>query len=71
MRNINQNVKEEYDIIPKAVTERPCLGFPEAVRLAMHEPPHLRSVDVDKLGQEIEKGKLPINQEGIFDEVKS
>ena len=39
-----------------------CIGSPEAVRLMMNKPPHLRSEDVDELEQEIEKGKLPMHQ---------
>ncbi|MDQ3254706.1 MAG: hypothetical protein M3R15_12485 [Acidobacteriota bacterium] len=42
---------------------------PAAVRQVMHEPPHLTWEDVDELERAIEEGKLPMHQEGVFDEI--
>lgn len=43
-------------------------GSPAAIRQVMHEPPHLMWEDVDELERAIEKGKLPVHQDGVFDE---
>lgn len=43
-------------------------GSPAAIRQVMHEPPHLKWEDVDELERAIEGGKLPVNQESVFDE---
>jgi hypothetical protein len=37
----------------------------------MHEPPHLPWEDVDALERAIAEGKLPVRQEGVFDEKES
>jgi anti-sigma28 factor (negative regulator of flagellin synthesis) len=42
-------------------------GSPAAIRRAMCEPPHLDEDDVDELEQAIEEGKLPVQQESVFD----
>lgn len=46
-------------------------GSPAALRQAMHEPPHLPWEDVDALERAIAEGKLPVRQEGVFDEKES
>jgi hypothetical protein len=61
---------QPISILVDTISGQFCIGSPEAVRLVMHKPPHLRSEDVDELEQEIEKGKLPMHQIGVFDEVK-
>ena len=43
-------------------------GSPMLIRKAMNEPPHLKCEDVDILEQEIEQSKLPMRQEGVFEE---
>ena len=43
------------------------LGFPLAIREAIHESPHLRPEDVDELERVIEDGKLPVKPGGVFD----
>jgi hypothetical protein len=43
-------------------------GSPAAVQQVMHEPPHVMWEDVDELERAIEAGKLPVHQEGVFDE---
>ena len=43
-------------------------GSSATLRQVMHEPPHLRCEDVDELEREILHGKLPMHQEGVFDE---
>ena len=43
-------------------------GSPDLIRQAMHEPPHLSSGEVDELEQAMEAGKLPVRQEGVFEE---
>ena len=45
-------------------------GSPAAIRQAMREP-HLRREAVDELEQAIAEGKLPVQQEGVFDEKES
>lgn len=47
--------------------ERLHPGSPAAIRRVMHEPPHLKWEDVDELERAIEEGKLPVNQESVFD----
>ena len=42
-------------------------GSPAAIRQVMHEPPHLRWEDVDELERAIEEGKLPVDQESVFE----
>jgi hypothetical protein len=39
-----------------------------AIRKAMHEPPHLKWIDVDQLEEVIAQGKLPVRQGSVFDE---
>lgn len=46
-------------------------GSPAAIRQVMHEPPHLNWEDVDELERAIEEGKLPVRQEGVFDDIGS
>ena len=38
-------------------SEQSYSGSPEAIRLAMRKPPHIKPEDIDELEQEIEKGK--------------
>lgn len=45
-------------------------GSPVAIRQAMHEPPHLTEEDVDELERAIEEARLPLRQEGVFDNGK-
>lgn len=46
-------------------------GSPAVIRQVMHEPPHLNWEDIDGLERAIEEGKLPVHQEGVFDEIGS
>jgi len=46
---------------------RAVLDSPSAIRKVMHELPHLKSPDVDEWDRAIEKGKLPVRQENVFD----
>lgn len=50
------------------LTEQVQLGAPAAIREVMHEPPHLASEDVDELERQIERGKLPVMTNNVFDE---
>lgn len=43
-------------------------GSAQAIRQAMHEPPHLSEEDVAALERAIEESKLPVNFRGVFDE---
>lgn len=57
---------------PVSVTVEPLVGKPRpgspmAIRQVMHEPPHLTWEDVDELERAVEEGKLPVNQESVFD----
>jgi hypothetical protein len=58
-----QEVDVEVELVRK-----PVKGSPQAILLAMSEPPHLSSEDVDALERAIEEGQLPFIDEGIFDE---
>jgi hypothetical protein len=49
-------------------SEQSYSGSPEAIRLAMRKPPHIKPEDIDELEQEIEKGKLLVYSKGVFDE---
>jgi hypothetical protein len=49
-------------------TEQLHPGSPAAVQQVMNEPPHVMWEDVDELERAIEAGKLPVHQEGVFDE---
>jgi len=51
----------------RVLAEEPEPGSPDAVRQAMHEPPHLASKDVDEVEKAIEEGKLPVSSESIFE----
>ena len=50
------------------VAGEPMVGSPEAIRKAMHRPPHLEPEWVDLMEQAIEQGRLPVIQEGAFDD---
>ncbi len=50
------------------LTEQSQPSAPAAIRQAMHELPHLQWEDVDELERAIEDAKLPVHQEGVFDE---
>ena len=39
-----------------------------AIRKAMHEPPHLKWIDVDQMGEAIVQGRLPVRQGSVFDD---
>jgi len=43
------------------------IGSPEAVLLAMREPPHLSSSAIDDLEAAIASGSLPVRDLGTFD----
>jgi len=45
-------------------SEQSCSGSPEAIRLAMRKPPHVKPEDIDELKREIEKGKIQIHSKG-------
>ena len=56
---------------PVSISVEPLVGQPDpcspaAIRQVMHEPPHLKSEDVDELEKAIEQGKLPVQQESVF-----
>jgi hypothetical protein len=60
---------QPVSVIVEPLTERLLMkGSPEAIRRAMHEPPHLTPEDVADLERAIEEGKLPVREEGIFEE---
>ena len=52
----------------EAVADEPALGSPEAIRKAMHRPPHLDPEWVDLMEQAIKQGQLPVAREGVFDD---
>lgn len=39
-----------------------------AIRKVMHEPPHLKRIDVDQMEEAIAQGKLPVRPGSVFDE---
>ncbi len=43
-------------------------GVPAVVRQAMHDLPHLQWAQVDELERAITEAKLPVQDQGIFDE---
>ncbi len=69
-QRVEQVALERLAPLLESATEKPS-GSPAAIRQAMREPPHLRLEDVDELERAIAEGKLPIHQEGVFDESAS
>lgn len=55
-------------IFIEPLTQEVELGLPAAIREVMHEPPHLASEDVDELERQVERGKLPVMTNNVFDE---
>ncbi len=66
-KSVEQVALERLAPLLESSTEKPS-GSPAAIRQAMSEPPHLRWEDGDELERAIEEGKLPVHQEGVFDE---
>lgn len=58
---------QEVAVSVEPVAEQPPRGSPTAVREAMHKPPHLLPEDVEELEKAIERGKLAVRSEGVFD----
>jgi predicted RNase H-like HicB family nuclease len=56
-----ESLKEAIKLI---LSEQSCPGSPEAIRLAMRKPPHLKPEDIDELEREIEKGKNQTQSKG-------
>lgn len=57
-------------VLVEPLIGQPQAGSPVVVRQAMHEPPRLKWKDVDELERAIEEAKLPVGQEGVFDDGK-
>ena len=47
--------------------EQAVRGSALLIRQVMHSPPHLRDEDVAALERAIEKDKLPVRHQGVFD----
>ena len=51
--------------------DEPEIGTAQALVAAARQPPHLQPGDIEALEEAIEAGKLPVRDEGIFDEPKA
>jgi hypothetical protein len=62
---------EDGQPIIVTVQPRPTTGLrgsPAALLEAVRRPPHVTAEDVDELEQAIREARLPVSEEGIFDE---
>lgn len=56
------------DVVVRPAEGQPQRGSAAVIRQAMREPPRLTGEEVDELDRAIEEGKLPVQQEGVFED---
>jgi hypothetical protein len=64
-KSVQQLALEKLRSLVDGVTGT-CAGAPATVLRAMHEPPHLTAVDVDRLDEAIAAGRLPVHTRDLF-----
>jgi predicted RNase H-like HicB family nuclease len=61
LNECRESLNEAIELI---LSEQSYSGLPEAIRLVMRKPPHLKPEDIDELKREIEKGKNQTQSKG-------